>query len=94
MRTGGGMILVVVGLVLLWIVVTGRLDKLVLAWQTLQGTATATTTGTSTTVTPGNISTPTTTTPSVGSYVTSYTGGALPAMAIATNRAPVASASG
>lgn len=36
MRTGGGLLLVIVGLFVLWIVVTGRLTNLQAAWGQLQ----------------------------------------------------------
>lgn len=41
MKSGGALLLVVVGVLLLWIVTTGRLAQLSDAWGVLQGTKTA-----------------------------------------------------
>ena len=46
MKTGGAMLIIAVGLVALWIVVTGRLTQLEGAWNVLSGNAAAPTTGT------------------------------------------------
>lgn len=32
MRSGGGFLLVFVGLLMLWVAITGRLDKVIAAW--------------------------------------------------------------
>jgi len=58
MKAGGAVLLIIVGLLALWIVVTGRLAQVQAAWQTLQ-TGTPPVAGGGVTKTPASLTMPT-----------------------------------
>lgn len=84
MKTGGALLIIAVGLIALWIVVTGRLTQLQTAWNTLNGQPTSVTSGSSS---GGSITVPgvpfSIPIPGIGTLPTSYGVSPLPVPTIA-----------